>query len=707
MQTTKTGKLTDPVIYLKGVGPIKGDLLLKEKGIKSQWDLIMDFPFRYIDRRNFTSVRNLNEEGQLVQLKGQIEQVNLMGTGRKKRLAATFSDGTGILSLVWFQGASKMRELIKPGIDLIIFGRISYFNKRKTMAHPELEIINKGTVSKFQSQGLQPVYSSTEKLSKRGLDTRGLRRIQKTLSRQITEKDIPENLPHYLLDNLKLPSRYIAFQWVHFPEDHSQLEAAIKRLAFEELFSLQLRMLFKMKRRKTRFKGLVFEKVGKLFNQFYNHVLPFELTKAQKRVVKEIRTDTKKGVQMNRLVQGDVGSGKTIVAVMAILLAIDNGYQACMMAPTEILATQHYTKISEQLGSLGLKVGFLSGNIKGQKRKDILNSLQKGDIHILIGTHAIIEDWVQFDNLGLGITDEQHRFGVKQRAKLWAKGKKFPPHIMVMTATPIPRTLAMTLYGDLDISVIDELPPGRKAIKTTQTRDKYRGRINNFLKNQIGLGRQIYVVYPLIEESSKLDLANLQQGYESLLEQFPRPQYQIGVVHGKMKPSEKDIEMQKFVEGRTNILVSTTVIEVGVNVPNASVMVIENAERFGLSQLHQLRGRVGRGAEQSHCILMTAYRISDVAKKRMEIMCRTNDGFEIAEEDLKIRGPGEIEGIRQSGDLNLKIANLAKDSQLLQTARKIAMSILEKDPDLIHPDNKLLRKLLENAEGSKILGKIG
>jgi len=707
MHSAGSKKLSEELTYVKGVGPAKAELLKTEKQIFTQADMLMDFPFRYIDRTQFQKISEIFEDGAQVQLRGIIRQVEMGGDGRRKRLNAVFADETGSISLVWFQGASRLEKIVKPGLKVIIFGRLGFYNRQKTMAHPELEIIDPETTDPKRKTGLQPVYSSTEKLSGRGLDTRGIRRITQEIISKLKVGDIPETLPEYLLTKFRLVSKFEAIKAIHFPIDDLQLEAARKRLAFEELFEMQMRMLFRMTTRKKALKGYVFKRVGDYFNTFFSNELPFELTGAQKKVLKDIRKDTSTGVQMNRLVQGDVGSGKTIVAVMSILLAVDNGFQACMMAPTEILASQHFLKISEQFERIGLRAEFLSGTVKGKKRKQILEDLESGAIHLLIGTHAVIEDPVIFKSLGLVIIDEQHRFGVEQRAKLWKKAGSIPPHVVVMTATPIPRTLAMTLYGELDISVIDELPPGRKPIKTTQTRDKYRARLNDFLKSEIAKGRQIYVVYPLIDESEKLDLANLNDGYEALLSQFPRPQYQIGVVHGKMKPEDKDYEMQRFVEGRTNILVSTTVIEVGVNVPNASVMVIENAERFGLSQLHQLRGRVGRGAEQSHCILMTGYKLTKVARKRMEIMCSTNDGFVIAEEDLKLRGPGEIEGTRQSGDLQLKIANLARDGNILHAARKIAKVILERDPELKHPDNLLIRKLIDGDKSRGLLGRIG
>ena len=707
MNAAGSDKLNEDLIYVKGVGPAKAELLKSEKQIVTYADMLMDFPFRYIDRTSFQTVNDVYEEGAHVQLRGVIKQLDMSGIGRKKRLNAVFSDDTGSISLVWFQGAARLEKILKPGLKVILFGRLGFYNRHKTIAHPELEIIDPDSTDTKRRTGLQPVYSSTEKLSSRGLDTKGIRRITQEIISRLKPIDIPETLPEYLLRKFRLISKYEAIKAIHFPIDQIQLETARNRLAFEELFDMQLRMLFRMTTRKKALMGFNFEKVGQHFNNYFKNELPFELTGAQKRVLKEIRKDTRNGTQMNRLVQGDVGSGKTIVAVMSILLSIDNGYQACMMAPTEILASQHFSKIAEQFERIGLRAEYLSGNVKGKKRREIFESLAKGEIHLLVGTHAVIEDPVIFYRLGLVIIDEQHRFGVEQRAKLWKKAGNLPPHVIVMTATPIPRTLAMTLYGDLDISVIDELPPGRKPIKTTQTRDKYRASLNDFLKTEIAKGRQVYVVYPLIEESSKLDLADLGQGYEQLLSQFPRPDYQIGVVHGKMKPEDKDFEMQRFVSGRTNILVSTTVIEVGVNVPNASVMVIENAERFGLSQLHQLRGRVGRGAEQSHCILMTAYKLTKVAMKRIEIMCSTNDGFVIAEEDLKLRGPGEIEGTRQSGDLELKVANMARDGNILQAARNIAKTILKRDPELSHPQNSLLKKIVEGKAGRGLLGRIG
>ena len=556
----------------------------------------------------------------------------------------------------------------------------------------EMEPLNTAVTSLPTS--FEPVYSSTEKLNNKGLDAKGRRKIIKPLLDQLTPALLPENLPEYLLQRLKLPSRLAAFRNIHFPTNQAELDEARKRLVFEELFLLQLRLLRQKKNRKKDVQGFRFEKVGENFLTFYEKKLPFNLTNAQKRVIKEIRNDTLKGKQMNRLLQGDVGSGKTVVSLMTMLIALDNNFQACMMAPTEILAQQHFQSVSEYLEGMNINVGFLSGSIKGKKRREILEQLEKGDLHILIGTHALIEDWVVFQNLGLVIIDEQHRFGVEQRAKLWKKSKSLPPHVLVMTATPIPRTLSMTLYGDLDNSIIDELPPGRKPVTTIHYNENNRLRVIGFLRQEIAKGRQVYVVYPLIEESETLDLQNLEEGYEALLREFPRPEYQISIVHGKMKAADKEFEMQRFAKKETQIMVATTVIEVGVNVPNATVMVIENTERFGLSQLHQLRGRVGRGADQSFCLLMSSFKLTEEARERIQTMCRTNDGFEIAEADLRLRGPGNIEGTQQSGMINLKIADLAKDGKIVQVAREIARQILEEDPNLTNPSHQSLRAYL-------------
>ncbi len=685
--------LDTSIEYLKGVGTAKADLLKKELGIHTFWDLLLTFPYRYVDKTKFHKISELSEESGEVQLKGVLRKIEVLGEGSKRRLTGRFRDDTGVIELVWFRGIYWLERHLNVGAPYVVFGRVNSFNKFLNIPHPEMEQV---TEENQQAElTFAPVYSSTDKLNSKGLDAKGRRRLMETLFEKISPGDLPESLPEYMLQKLRLPGRYEALRWIHFPKNQQELDHAIRRLKFEELFFLQLRLLQSKHRRKAGTRGYVFSKVGDFFNKFYREKLPFELTEAQKRVVKEIRADLGAGVQMNRLVQGDVGSGKTVVALLCMLIALDNGFQACLMAPTEILAQQHFSNISELVGDLGVRVEFLSGMVKGKKRIAILEALAAGEIHLLIGTHALIEDWVVFKNLGLAITDEQHRFGVAQRASLWNKSKPLPPHVLVMTATPIPRTLAMTLYGDLDVSVIDELPPGRKPISTVHRTENHRLRVFGFMKEEIAKGRQIYVVYPLIEESEKIDLKNLMEGYEALSREFPPPEYQISIVHGKMKPVDKDFEMQRFVQGQTQIMVATTVIEVGVNVPNASVMVIENTDRFGLSQLHQLRGRVGRGAEQSFCILMTDFKLSAEARERINTLVRTSDGFEIAEADLRLRGPGNIEGTQQSGLLNLHIADLGRDGKILQTARELALRILEKDPELKHPLNAALLEYME------------
>jgi ATP-dependent DNA helicase RecG len=588
-----------------------------------------------------------------------------------------------------------MEKSLQVGKEYIVFGKASEFNKRFNMAHPEMEEANAETVQAART--FDPVYPSTDKLGQKGLDARGIRRIMRALFDKLPEHELPETLPAYLMKKFKLIGRFQALFQIHFPENQQELDAAIRRLKFEELFFLQLRLLQVQRRRKDALRGFVFSKIGDAFNRFYHDKLPFELTGAQKRVLKEIRTDLASGKHMNRLVQGDVGSGKTVVALMSMLIGIDNGFQACLMAPTEILAQQHFENMQELVGDIGLEVGFLSGSIKGKKRQAILDRLAAGEIDILIGTHALIEDWVAFKNLGMAIIDEQHRFGVEQRAKLWAKNPAGPPHVLVMTATPIPRTLSMTLYGDLDVSLIDELPPGRKPITTLHKTEHHRLWVQGFMRDEIAKGRQVYVVYPMIEETEKMDLNNLMAGYEAMSRDFPIPQYQLSIVHGKMKAADKDFEMQRFVKGETQIMVATTVIEVGVNVPNASVMVIENAERFGLSQLHQLRGRVGRGAEQSFCILLTSFKLSAEGRERIQTMCETNDGFKIAEVDLRLRGPGNIEGTQQSGLLRFLLADLAKDGHIIAAAREMAKKILDKDPGLQIPEHTPLRLHLEST----------
>ena len=697
--------LENPIEYLKGIGPNKGQLLNKELNIFTFRDLLWSFPFRYVDKTKIHPISSLTGDDTAVQIRGTLSRMDAVGQARKRRLVARLRDDSGSIELVWFKGVSWMEKMLQPGAEYIVYGKPTDFRGKLNIAHPEIELAN--AAKGEQPSTLAPVYSSTEKLNNRGLDAKARRRMIALLLSKLPPQDVEENLPQYLLDRAKLMGRFKALTKIHFPSSDKELYEATRRLKFEELFFLQLRLLQMKIDRKAQIRGHVFDTVGEHFNGFYKNNLAFELTGAQKRVIKEIRSDLGLGIQMNRLLQGDVGSGKTVVALMCMLLAMDNGYQSLMMAPTELLATQHYNSLREMVSGLGVQIAFLSGSVKGKKRKELLKLLDLGEIHILVGTHALIEKPVVFKNLGLAITDEQHRFGVKQRAQLWAKGVDHPPHILVMTATPIPRTLAMTLYGDLDVSVIDELPPGRKSIKTEHWYESSRLKLFGFLKKEIAKGRQIYVVYPLIEESEKLDLANLFEGYESMQREFPAPDFQISIVHGKMKAADKEYEMQRFLKKETQIMVATTVIEVGVNVPNASVMVIENAERFGLSQLHQLRGRVGRGADQSFCILMTSFKLSEDSRVRLKTMVRTNNGFEISEADLKLRGPGALEGTQQSGVLNLHIADLGKDQKILATAREIAMRILERDPKLDNPHNAPLKKhLLEHKKKYKLWNRI-
>ena len=693
--------LDTPIAYLKGVGPKRGEMLNKELSIFTFGDLLGHYPYRYVDKTLFHRIGELNESSGEVQLLGVLRRLNSVGEGRKRRLVGVFRDDTGAIDLVWFTGVHWLEKSLEVGKEYVIFGRVNAFKGQLSIPHPEMEPAKEEGATVETTYA--PVYSSTDKLNTRGLDTKVRRRIMKALFEKLSPADTPENLPAYLVQKFHFPSRFDALRLIHFPRDEKELQAARNRLKFEELFFLQMRLLQIRRRRKDAIRGFVFETIGDYFNQFYNEKLPFELTNAQKRVLREIRRDLGAGIQMNRLLQGDVGSGKTVVGLMCMLMALDNGYQACMMAPTEILAQLHYNSISQYVEGMDIRVAVLSGTVKGKKRKEVLAALLAGDIHILIGTHALIEDPVQFKNLGLAITDEQHRFGVEQRARLWKKSNPSPPHVLVMTATPIPRTLAMTLYGDLDVSVIDELPPGRKEIQTVHRTENHRLRVIGFMREEIAKGRQVYVVYPLIEESETLDLLNLEEGYEALKREFPSPDYQISILHGRMKPADKDFEMQRFVEGKTQIMVATTVIEVGVNVPNASVMVIENTERFGLSQLHQLRGRVGRGAEQSYCILMSSFKLSNEGKQRIQTMVRTNNGFEIAEADLKLRGPGNIEGTQQSGILDFKLADLSKDSRILQTAREVATRILDDDPRLERPEHHPLKWFLEK-HGKKLKG---
>lgn len=683
--------LETSIEYIKGIGPAKGETFRKELNIHTLEDLIFTFPFRYIDRTVFHTIQDAIPEGDYIQLKGTLISLEkIKGKNNQSRLTGVFKDDSGMIELVWFRGVTWLEKILKIGEDYIVYGRVSLYGGKKTMAHPEMERLNDARTE--VSKTFDPVYSSTEKMDSKGLDSKARRALIRPVLDALTEKDIPETLPPYVLEKLKFCSRLTALRWIHFPQNDTQKAKAVQRLKFEEIFFVQIRLLLSKVFRKFKYRSIAFKNIGPHFTQFYQDKLPFELTNAQKRVIREIRADMGKNTQMNRLLQGDVGSGKTVVALMNMLIALDNGYQACLMAPTEILAQQHFESISALLNDLPVRVAFLSGSVKGKKRTEIFEGILSGDIHILIGTHALIEEKVVFKNLALAVIDEQHRFGVAQRAALYKKHKEFVPHILVMTATPIPRTLAMTIYGDLDVSIIDELPPGRKEIKTIHIYEKDRPRVIQFMHSEIAKGRQIYVVYPLIEESAKLDLQNLQDGYEKLLQYFPPPQFQISVVHGRMKASDKDFEMQRFVNKTTQIMVATTVIEVGVNVPNASVMIIENTERFGLSQLHQLRGRVGRGADQSYCLLMSDYKLSKEGKERISTMVRTTNGFDIAEADLKLRGPGDIQGTQQSGILDFKLLNISQDRTIMDTARKIAERIIESDPQLerdIHENMRL------------------
>ena len=680
--------LQTPIEYLKGVGPNRGELLRKELGIHKYGDLVNFFPNRYIDRTRYYKINELQNNAAEVQIIGKIIAIKTVEFAKgRKRLVATFVDDTGQMELVWFQGHKWIRESLKINEVCVIFGKCSSFNGLFNMAHPEIELLAEH--EKSLRSTMQPVYPSTETLTNRGISNRVINKMMQQLFLE-TQTLFTETLPDYLINELKLVPKKTALFNIHFPKNSELLAKAQFRLKFEELFFIQLQLITKNLIRKHKIKGHPFTTVGKYFNEFYQNHLPFELTNAQKRVLKEIRTDMGSNAQMNRLLQGDVGSGKTIVAFMSMLLALDNGFQACLMAPTEILANQHFIGLSELAKTLDINIQILTGSTKTAARKIIHEDLENGTLHILIGTHALLEDKVKFKNLGLAVIDEQHRFGVEQRSKLWKKNE-IPPHILVMTATPIPRTLAMSLYGDLDISVIDELPPGRKPIQTVHRFDSNRLKVWKFIRDEIAIGRQIYIVYPLIQESEKMDFKDLMDGYESISRDFPLPQYSISILHGKMKPADKDSEMKRFSEGKTNIMVATTVIEVGVNIPNASVMIIESAERFGLSQLHQLRGRVGRGAEQSYCILMTSHKLSSDSKTRMETMVQTNDGFEIAEVDLKLRGPGDLMGTQQSGVLNLQIADIVKDRDILMLARNYALKILREDAALQKPEHQTLR----------------
>lgn len=675
---------TRDIMYLPGVGPQRAAVLNKELSIYSLHDLLYYFPYKYVDRSRLYHVVDIDGNMPYIQLKGEILSFETFGEGRQRRLVAHFSDGTGVIDLVWFQGIKYLLTRYKLHTEYIVFGKPTIFNGRINVAHPDIDLVNELVLT---NMGMQPYYNTTERMKKGGLNSHAIEKLTKNLLAFLKEP-VSETLPQWLVEKHHLMSLDEALRNIHYPVNPDLLRKAQYRLKFEELFYVQLNILRYSKDRQRKYRGFVFERVGEIFNTFYSKNLPFPLTNAQKRVIKEIRKDMGSGRQMNRLLQGDVGSGKTLVALMCILIALDNKFQACLMAPTEILATQHYETIKAFLKSLPVRVELLTGSVKGKKREEILAGLTLGKVDLLVGTHAVLEDTVTFASLGMVIIDEQHRFGVAQRAKMWSKNV-CPPHVLVMTATPIPRTLAMTMYGDLDVSVIDELPPGRKPIQTIHQFDNRRASMYDFIRKQIEAGRQIYIVYPLIQESEKMDIKNLEEGYEHICEEFP--QYKVSKVHGKMKPAEKDAEMQRFVSGETKIMVATTVIEVGVNVPNASVMVIENAERFGLSQLHQLRGRVGRGADQSYCILVTGYKLTEETRKRLEIMVRSNDGFEIAEADLKLRGPGDLEGTQQSGiAFDLKIANLARDGQLLQLVRDVAQAIVNDDPEEKRPENAVL-----------------
>ena len=690
-------ELSSPIYTISGIGYKRGEVLTAEAQIVTIEDLLNYFPYRHVDRSKFYHISECTEKMPYIQIIGEIIQFEYVGEGRASRLTATFSDGTGTIELVWFKGTKYIEKNIKPRTKYIVFGKPSRFGSKINIAHPDIELYS--DMNLRRSTGIQSMYNSTDKMKKNYLSSDNIRKYIYSIlfNNNIL---IPETLPEYLIEKMHFTSREQAIKNIHFPKSVEALKIAEARLKFEELFYIQLSMLYQSQHRSRQYRGYIFSTIGDYFNQFYNKYLPFPLTNAQKRVIKEIRNDMRSGIQMNRLLQGDVGSGKTIVALLTALIALDNGYQACLMAPTEILANQHYDTISSLVAPLGISVKLLTGSTKKKEKEEILNDLGNAKIQIIIGTHALIEENVNFSNLGYVIIDEQHRFGVAQRAKLWNKNVS-PPHVLVMTATPIPRTLAMTVYGDLEVSVIDELPPGRKPVTTKLLFDNRRGQVYDFIHKKIAEGRQIYIVYPLIQENEKIDLRDLEQGYKILTDIFT--ECKLVMVHGKMKQSEKDEAMRMFVSGEAKIMVATTVIEVGVNVPNASVMVIENAERFGLSQLHQLRGRVGRGADQSYCLLMSKYELTENTRKRLQIMCETNDGFKIAEADMSLRGPGDIDGLQQSGlPFDLKIANLAGDVNILSTARNVAKAILAEDEELTSPKNTLLKKKLQQMNQLKI-----
>ncbi len=688
--------LSNPIEYLKGVGPLRADLLKKELNIFTFKDLLEHFPYRHIDKTKVSKIREITQQTDYIQVSGKLISAEVLGERSGKRLVAELRDETGVIELVWFQGINWVQKMLTTGNSYLVFGRTGFFMGKPQITHPEIEAL---TEEKQEGKNfLEPVYPTTEKLKAKGLNGRSIGKLTYALMSLVTEKELPENLPDKILQQQKLVSRIEAYRNAHFPANDDARMKAINRLKLEEFFMAQMRLGLIKSNRHRHSHGVLFGQVGDCFNTFFHQYLPFELTGAQKRVLKEIRQDTARGRQMNRLLQGDVGSGKTIVALLTMLIAADNGYQSCLMAPTEILAQQHYQNITALLQNMNLRVGLLTGSTKAAERKVLLKETEDGVVQILIGTHALIEDAVEFKNLGLAIIDEQHRFGVAQRAKLWSKSK-IPPHVLVMTATPIPRTLAMTAYGDLDYSVMDELPPGRQPIVTAHRYENSRPQVMDFIKDEIAKGRQAYIIFPLIEESEKMDYENLMKGYENVKAYFPEPKYWISMVHGRMKAGQKNVNMQRFVDGVTHIMVSTTVIEVGVNVPNATVMVIESAEKFGLSQLHQLRGRVGRGSEKSFCILLTANSISNEARERLKIMCATNDGFKIAEKDLELRGPGDIEGTRQSGMLNFKLADIVQDRPLLEVAKKYADTILGDDPELSSAENLRIKQYLHALQG--------
>ncbi|HLW29274.1 MAG TPA: ATP-dependent DNA helicase RecG [Brumimicrobium sp.] len=688
--------INTPIEYLKGVGAERGSTLRMEAGIDKLWDLLNYFPFRYVDRSSYVKISEIPlYEGQSIQLKGTITGIREIGVGRGKRLQASFQDQSGVIDLVWFKGIKWVKDKLTPGVLFRVYGKPTRFKTTWNIAHPEITLFD----NVAHEVGLQAVYNSTDKLTKKGLHSKGIEKLTYQLVSEINGK-LPEVLPKALIDQYNLISREEAYKYIHIPRNFEDVQRAQLRIKFEELLMLQLELFLRKNTNVKKTGGYYFENTGAYFDEFYKKYIPFELTDAQKRVTKEIRRDLRSGTQMNRLLQGDVGSGKTLVAVLSMLFGVGNDFQSALMAPTEILAQQHFKTISELLAPLDIKVDLLTGSTKKSERKILFEELEEGKIHILIGTHALLEPTVKFQNLGLVVIDEQHRFGVAQRARLWRKNDR-PPHILVMTATPIPRTLAMTFYGDLDVSVINELPPGRKPVTTLHFFEKSRLKVFQLMKEEIALGRQVYIVYPLIQESETMDYKNLMEGYEAISRTFPRPEYQISIVHGQMKPEDKAFEMEQFAKGNTHIMVATTVIEVGVNVPNASLMVIESSERFGLSQLHQLRGRVGRGAEKSYCILMTGEKLSQEGKKRLQTMVATNDGFKIAEVDLEIRGPGDLMGTQQSGILNLRLADLAKDGQLVSASRQAARDLLTDDPLLQKSENYTLKVELKRHLKSK------